>query len=172
MENPQTSPWQTADAVKLFADGLTLVYHEARNVRCLIKGDHLEREGWERLLNLPSDRVKAWKDLQSLRKSARSKLTADEVSQVFEKQFNCGLEDLERLYKNPNWKHAKAWGGHAWCHVTQLVVELGHALGCSDQALIDTTCGLLLQAKHNNGWLRNKIKELDREASVTTDIWW
>jgi hypothetical protein len=172
MENPTTSRWRISDAVKLFADGLTLVYHEARNVRFLIKGDHLEREGWERLLNLPSDRVKAWKDLQFLRKAARGKLTADEVSQVFEKQFGRGLKDLATLYANQNWKHANAYGGHAWCHVTQLVVELGHALGCSDQGLIDTTCGLLLQAKHNNGWLRNKIKELDCEIDVTTDIWW
>ena len=160
MENPKNTPWQTSDAVKLFADGLTLVYHEARNVRFLIKGDHIEREGWERLLNLPSDRVKAWKDLQSLRKAARGKLAADEVSQVFEKQFGRGLKDLATLYANQNWKHANAYGGHAWCHVTQLVVELGHALKRSDQAAINATCDALLLAKHNNGQLRNKIIEL------------
>lgn len=172
MENQKTSQWQISDAIKLFADGLTLVYHESRNVRFLVKKRHLARDGWERLVNLPSDRVQAWEAFQTLRKAARGISIAVRVAQVFEKQFGCGLEDLERLYKNPNWKHAGARGGHAWYRVTQLVMKLGHALDCSDHAAIDETCHALLKARHNNGWLRNKITELDREVDITTDNWW
>ena len=173
MENHKTSPWQVSDAIKFLADGLTLVYHEARNVRCLIEKRHLTRDGWERLISsLPKDRGEAWEVLQTHRKAARSVSTADKVAQVFEKRFGCSLEDLDRLYKNPNWKHAKAYGGHAWCRVTQLVMKLRDALDSSDRAAIDTLCDALLQARHNNGALRDKIKELDCQASITTESWW
>jgi hypothetical protein len=38
--------------VRLFADGLALVYHEARHLGHLIRDRHLAPSGWERLRTL------------------------------------------------------------------------------------------------------------------------
>jgi hypothetical protein len=91
---------------------------------------------------------------------------------VFEQRFGRSLEDLEKLYDHPNWKHAREMGGHAWRGVTALVLALGHALDEGDSAAAAAQCAALLQANHNNGSLRRKIVELDNAVSATTDFWW
>ena len=50
-----------AEPISLFADGLALVYHEARTVRFLISAAHLPDAGWEQLVSLPKNRVEAWR---------------------------------------------------------------------------------------------------------------
>ncbi len=172
MENPKPAQWQISDALKLFADGVTLAYHEARNVRHIIKDHYEPQDGYERLVNLPANRLKAWEALQTTRKTARDLSTADKVLQVFQKRFDCDLADLERLYRHPKWEDAKGYGGHAWIRVTQLLLSLRDALSNSDRAAIAAVCDALLQARHNNGTLRGKIRDLDTYASITTDSWW
>src|SRR3989442_15115044 len=54
-----------ADLMELLADGLALVYHEARNVRFLIRASVIPATGWEKLVALPTNRVDAWKKIQS-----------------------------------------------------------------------------------------------------------
>ncbi len=159
------------DSLKLFVDGLTLVYHEARNVRFLIK-DGLPAVGWENLISLPRNRVEAWKELQSVRQAARSRSSARKAVEVFQERFRSSLNELELLYRNPKWKHASAYGGHAWRGVTAVVFTLGQAIDRSDQAAIDEACASLLTARHNNGTLRRKILELDHAVDATTDPWW
>lgn len=160
------------EPLKLFADGLTLVYHEARHVRFLIKHGHLSPTGWENLLSLPKNRVDAWNQLQSVRQAARSRSSAREATEVFQNRLGQSLEDLERLYANPNWKHARAVGRHAWRSVTAIVSSLGDAIARSDKLDIATGCASLLAASHNNGPLRQKILGLDRAVGATTDRWW
>jgi hypothetical protein len=156
----------------VFADGLTLVYHEARHVRLLIQGGHLAAAGWESLVSLRKNRVQAWRELQTVRQDARAKATARAAAQVFEQRFGRAVEDLEKLYAHPNWKHATAVGGHAWRSVTVLVLALGHANDEGDSTAAAAQCAALLQANHNNGLLRRKIIELDNAVSATTNFWW
>ncbi len=176
---PKAAPGSTehmdeaqVDTVKLFADGLTLVYHEARHVRFLIKAGHVSATGWEHVVSMPRDRVKAWRELQSVRQGARCSSTAREAARLFEERLGHTLEDLQLLYENPNWKDADAIGGHAWRRVTALVSALGDAIDQKDSTEIGRSCDGLLQARHNNGVLREKIRELDRTVGVTTDGWW
>jgi hypothetical protein len=138
-------------AVGLFADGLSLVYHEARHVRFLVKADYVPAGGWERLISLPKNRVEAWKQLQPIRQAARRKSTAREAATVFQKRFGPSLKNLDQLYENANWKHASAVGGHAWRNVTAMVSALGEAIDRQDQAGIDRASADLLQARHNTG---------------------
>jgi hypothetical protein len=135
--------------VTIFADGLALIYHEARRVRFLIKAGHLETAGWEKLVSLPKNRVPAWRELQSVRQRARTKVTAHEVARVFEQRFGRSIEDLEKLYAHPHWKHAAAVGGYAWRGVTAVVLALGHAIDAGDSAAAAAQRTALLQAHHN-----------------------
>lgn len=160
------------DPLRLFADGLTLVYHEARNVRHLVRDGHLPPTGWEKIRGLSANPVEAWKQLQPLRERARSRPGARHAASEFEKQFHRGLEDLQQLYDNPNWKHARAYGGHAWKGVTAVVFNLGRAIDGWDNHSKDEACNQLLDAQHNNGPLRRKILRLDQAIGVATDRWW
>jgi len=161
-----------ADSVKLFADGLTLVYHEARNVRFLIEKDHRSGTGWDRLVSLPKNRVEAWRALQPVREAARSKPTARDAAEVFQERFGRSLGDLAELYEDAHWRHAHAYGGHAWRTVTAQVSVLGRAIDGGDPAAIAKGQAGLLQARHNNGPLRCKITELDAAIGVATEPWW
>jgi hypothetical protein len=162
------------EPIKLLADGLSLVYHEARNVRHLIEKGYILPAEWQRLLSsLSKDRINAWRQLQSVRHAARQCSTAHDATAVFIKRFGKNLSDLDILYQNPNWKHAKAWGGHAWRHVTSFVVNLARAIERGEVTAIMDACTNLLRAQHNNnGPLREKIVELDAVIGVSTDAWW
>ena len=86
------------EPIKLLADGLSLVYHEARNVRHLIEEGHILSADWQRLLSsLSKDRVNAWKQLQSVRQAARQCSTAHDAMAVFIKRFAKNLSDLEAI---------------------------------------------------------------------------
>ncbi len=158
--------------MKLLTDGLSLLYHEGRHVRFLIKGGYLPPTGWEKLVSLPRNRVDAWKELQSVRQAARSRSSAREAVEIFQKRFGRSVEDLDTLYGNPNWKDAKAVGGHAWRCVTAVVCNLRAAIEHSDQREIRRGSASLLAARHNTGPLQCKIVELDQAVGSTTDPWW
>jgi hypothetical protein len=156
----------------LFADGLTLVYHEARHVRFLIRDAHIAGPEWDNLVRLPKNRIAAWKGLQSLRQVTAGKSNALQASEIFRNHFRRDLHDLERLYANPHWKHAGGVGGHAWRKVTDLVSRLGEAIDHCDPSEIEAACAQLLQASHNNGRLCEKIIDLDGAIGIVTDESW
>ncbi|MEX0830954.1 MAG: hypothetical protein WD032_11980 [Nitrospirales bacterium] len=160
------------DMVKVLADGLTLVYHEARNVRHLVKAEHMPAIGWEHFSSLPKNRVEAWRAFQDVRKTAAVEQTADKAVKLFEKKFAKSLANLEDLYANPHWKHAGAFGGHAWCSVTTAVTSLRDAIERGEVGEIESATQSLLKTRHNNGAVRDKIAELDREIGVQTGRWW
>lgn len=71
------------DPITLFADGPTLVYHEARNVRHLIKKGHVPSAEWQTLVSsLSADPVEAWRQLQPVRGAARVRPSAEEAAEV------------------------------------------------------------------------------------------
>jgi hypothetical protein len=95
-----------AEHIGLIADGLALVYHEARHVRFLISAAHIPGAGWEQLVSLPKNRVEAWRVIRPVRQSAASRLRAADAGRLFEACFHKTPEDLQLLYADPHWKHA------------------------------------------------------------------
>ncbi len=110
--------------------------------------------------------------MQPSRDVARVKASAHAAEQVFPKRFGKGLAELEALFQDPNWKHASAWGGHAWREVVTIVSDLGRAIDQANAALVVETCARLLAARHNNRRLRDKIVQLDAGVGVATDASW
>lgn len=160
------------DAMKLLADGLALVYHEARHVRHLVKAGHLSPAGWERLLSLPTNRVEAWRAVQTARKGAAGAPTASKAAGQFEQRFAKSLANLQDLYANEHWKHAATVGGHAWRGVTASVGALRAAIEGGDVSEIEGAAQSVLTARHNNGRLRDKIGGLDAAVGIQTGQWW
>ena len=165
-------PSFSTDALKLLADGLALIYHEARHVRHLVKAGHLSGTGWERLLSLPTNRVKAWQAVRAVREAAAEGQTAGGAVGCFERRFARTLADLEDLYANDHWKHAQAVGGHAWRRVTAAVVALRDAVDQGDANEIASAAYSLVCARHNNGAVRDKITGLDTALEIPTGYWW
>jgi len=159
------------DPIRLFSDGLALLYHEARHVRFLIEKGYVEPLGWERVVSLPRNRVEAWKQVRSTRETAQQRPTARDAAGVFQKRFGKSLEEITQLNCDPNWRHARAYGGHAWRTVSAFVAALGKALDLNDVPGINEHTLSLLQAKHNTGLIRDKIVELDREIGFPTGPW-
>lgn len=157
----------------LLADGLALVYHEGRNVRHLVRAGHVDSRGWEVLLSLPTNRVEAWRAILGLRlKASAAPNRGNRAARVFEQHFRKTLEDLEALYENEHWKHAAAVGGHAWRVVTSAVLRLRDALVSEDRLRVGEAANSLVAARHNNGYVRHKIRELDRAVGHQTGTWW
>lgn len=155
-------PCAARDSIPELASLLALVYHEARNVRYLVKGGYLDRSGCGKLLVLPNKRVEAWKAVQNTRRRALSTNTADQACRVFGHQFGIGLDQLVTLYENPDWKHAKLHGGNAWASITRMVIGLAKAIDQSDQVSVEMHLSDLKKASHNKGTLMTKLMELDR----------
>ena len=116
------------DPLKLYVDGLSLVYHEARNARWLVRKGYLDRDDWIWVLNLPNKREEAWRAIQTQRQLGREGTSVADASRHFESQFAKSLPQLNDLYRNVHWRHAKGYGGHAWINIADLVARLGSRL--------------------------------------------
>ena len=158
--------------LRIFVDGLALIYHEARNVRFLIKDGNLEPDRWEELIKLPKNRGKAWEQLQTLRGIGKESSLASQASARFAAKFGPSVDELITLYQNPHWKDAAGYGGHKWINVTEIVRDLGSALeeGRANDASV--FCDDLIASSHNNGLVRDKIRRMDESIEVNTDPWW
>jgi hypothetical protein len=160
------------DAMVLFADGLALVYHEARHVRHLIRAGFIADDSWSAFTMLAANRVVAWQQLQAQRMVASIETTAALATAVFEARFDKDLAQLHELYSNPNWKHAKQVCGHAWLGITEAVSGLGSAVNSGVAHDIDLRSEDLLVARHNNGRIADKIVNLDRQIGVEPHQSW
>ena len=160
------------EGIQLLADGLALVYHEARHVRYLIKSGFLPKEGWDRLVGLPTNRIQAWIAIQDLRIEAVKQTSASGATAVFRRKFRKDLTDLADLYSDQHWKHASAVGGHAWRGVTKAVADLAEAIQTGDPSAIRSRCQTVVEARHNNGLVRDKITQLDKAVEVHTHPIW
>ena len=149
--------------IESFADYVTLVYHEARNVRHLPK-DKVDRQPYRRIIDhLPRDRWDAWRKLQPLRVAAKKERSAHEAGKIFRDKFGVGLEDLVVLFKNPNWRHAKLYGGNRWAEITRSVVEFKGTIEAEDSDRASQFQEHIRGMAHNTpgGTVGGKIRELD-----------
>jgi hypothetical protein len=138
-----------------------------------VRAGYVDSGGWEVLLSLPTDRVEAWRMVFRLRSEASTAENAgNSAVRVFAQHFRKTLEDLEALYQNEHWKHAAAVGGHAWRGVTAAVVGLRDAIALGDSVDVVEAARILVAARHNNGDVRHKIRELDQAIGHQTGTWW
>lgn len=153
-------------AISLLADYLTLVYHEARNVRHLIKKGYLSLDPWANLISLPTNRVEAWRSLQTVRREAASAESATAACAVFAARFNVTLEQLVELYMNPAWKNAAAYGGSAWHKPTRLVIAAAEAIDFGDESRALELLRAISASAHNTGLLSSKLQDLDGQVDA------
>ncbi len=145
-------------------DAVALVYHEARNVRHLIRGRRIEPQEWKYLTALPTNRDAAWADLQDLRQRAKEMSTPQESLEAFEKRFHVSLARLEWLYAHPSWRNS-SYGGNAWHGVTQLVQVFAECLDSGLDEQVATVRERLRAAQHNTGSVQDKLAKLDRSLT-------
>ena len=160
------------EPLRLFVDGLALVYHEARHARHLIGAGYLESAGWEEIIKLPENRREAWKQIQTSRGLGKDGSLASQASARFAAKFRRSVDELITLYQNPNWRHAAGYGGHKWINVTEIVRNLGRALDEGRANDTPSFCDDLIASSHNNGLVRDKIRRMDESIEVNTDPWW
>jgi hypothetical protein len=147
------------ERLHLFASYLSLVYHEAGNVRHLIKEGFIARRPYEQVLSLPKNRENAWAVMQDLRTRASRSGSAEAASKVFANQFRLDLEELVDLYEDRLWRHS-AYGGNRWSGITQSVIEPRDALdqgGAEAADLLDRIPAM----RHNTGQVEEKLHRFD-----------
>jgi len=139
---------------------VSLVYHEARNVRHLIQCGVIEQDPWKLVVALPGNKYKAWRAIQDIRAKAEGSASYKEALIVFERRFRVSLDQIQTLYENPNWRNS-ACGGNAWAGITSMVKELAVALKEGRSEDVDQILKKLSQAEHNTGLLTAKLTELN-----------
>jgi len=82
-------------------DFLCLVYHEARNVRHLIKKSLIDGAPYKALVNLPTGRDEARAAMAPARREAARASSAESAARVFHRRFSRSLDELEELYRAP-----------------------------------------------------------------------
>ncbi len=148
----------TMTSLPAFKEYVALVYHEARNVRHLIRGGYLSGAGWEVITSLPTNRESAWCEIDQFAASLANDTST--VTGSFKGHFGKSLDDLIDMFENQNWKHAKQYGGNAWARISRKVQKLGDAFIAGDSdvaALIERN----LQGEHHNtGTVQSKLEKL------------
>jgi hypothetical protein len=107
---------------------VALLYHEARNVRHLVRAGFINKDRWRYLVSLPVNRDDAWREIEPFRAAARTAASADDVVSVFEERFRINVEDVVTMLGDANWRHAGSYGGNAWKSIGVSVMELRAAL--------------------------------------------
>jgi hypothetical protein len=100
---------------EVLCDVVTLIYHEARNVRHLIEKGVVSEENWCYLVSLPKTRNDACSELVPIRSIALAGRSVDRALEAtFETRFRVSLSDLANMFANENRHHAKLYGGNSW----------------------------------------------------------
>jgi hypothetical protein len=156
---------QSSHPIRALSDYASLLYHEARNVRHLIRAGHISVEGWEKIVSLPNNRDEAWKIIQPFRSSAKRTESASECLRVFEQRFDADLSALQEMFADANWRHAKLYGGNAWAQIAAIVSELVQAIRSGKTFDQDAALNALRYAEHNTGNVEAKLQKLDASLS-------
>jgi hypothetical protein len=151
---------QAANRIAWLADYLALVYHEARNVRHLVRERAVEPDQWKYLIALPVNRNEAWRALQDVRAQARRADSTAAILQIFERRFRVSLAQLVSLYGNPAWRNQR-FGGNAWEAIAELVEKLASSLEAGRLSNADELLHALRVARHNTGAVIDKLSRLD-----------
>jgi hypothetical protein len=152
-------------AMNSLADYLALVYHEARNVRHLIRAQAIESEPWKYLIALPVKREEAWQMLRDVRTQVRQAEDAVGALQVFERRFRVSLAQLVALYGNKGWRNApyggKRVGGdcEARRHPRGLLAD-------RPRPEVERSLQELRMSRHNTGLVVDKLSNLDRASGA------
>lgn len=141
-------------------DLVTLIYHEARNVRHLVRAKAVEAVEWKYLIALPTNRDEAWVEMQVVRRSARLAATAAGVLSQFERRFSISLAGLERLFSHSAWRGSSR-GGNAWLEIASLARKFADEIdrGLHEEAAATRKC--IQAARHNTGTIASKLSRLD-----------
>jgi hypothetical protein len=161
-----------AGAIQLLADGLALVYHEARHVRFLTTAGHLPLEPWAAFIDLPRSRIDAWRAILPWRKSAAQQTSGAAAAEVFRSEYERTAAELAVLFAHPQWAHTEALGGPVWGRVVAFVLTLRDTIDSEDLTELLPACARLTYARHTEGRLRVKIAELDRAVNFGTSPLW
>lgn len=143
------------------ADYLALVYHEARNVRHLVRDRAVESDQWRYLIALPVNRDGAWRAMQDVRAQARRADSTAGIQQIFERRFRVSLAQLFSLYGSPAWRNQR-FGGNAWARIAELVEKLASSLEAGRLSDADELLDALRVARHNTGAVIDKLSRLDQ----------
>lgn len=142
-----------------FTDYVCLSYHEARNVRHLIKAGHVEAGPYELVRGLPTGRDEAWRSMTSIRVMARLADSAEDVVRIFRERFGLSLPELVDLYENPNWRSSDC-GGNAWSRITARIEDLRTALVEGHELRAGELARTILEMNHNTGNVGEKLRRL------------
>ena len=142
------------------AELVCLVYHEARNVRHLIRAGKIPNtQRFHTLTSLPTDKYAAWGQMRKDRLAAGNKNSIAALVRVFSKKYGIELEDLVELYQHPSWRHSRL-GGNRWADITATVVKLVEATEKGERFAANQKVEELLSARHNTGTVRDKLSDL------------
>jgi hypothetical protein len=140
-----------------------LTYHQARNVRFLIKGGHLEHGQFASFVSLPRNREEAWATLAVARRDAAASGTVSGAIRVFDARFEASLEHLSELYDHGAWRHSSL-GGNAWAAIARAVISLRDALEGRDAASAGELIAAITMMRHNTGHVGDKLRTLNAWA--------
>ena len=148
--------------IPTFADLVTLLYHEGRNVRHLIEGGELS--GDTKFLSLRDglarNRDEAWKQIQPLHQKAADARSSKEVLRVFERKFELNLDDMVSLFGLSGWRGTRR-GGNAWLRIARKVKDVSDLLDSNREVEANSLMHQILGMCHNTGKVSEKLKDLD-----------
>jgi len=144
-------------------DLICLLYHEARNVRHPLKEGKLSKKSrYEKLLNLPTNRNLAWKQLSKTRDKFAKLSTSIDIKDAFNHEFHISLEDLLQLYKEPCWKDS-SYGGNKWFPICKEVISLVDKFDSIDEKERLFYINSIKTMEHNTGTIEEKLNRLESE---------
>lgn len=149
------APW-----LALFIAYVSLLYHEARNVRFLIREGHFQKGEFPVLVSLPTNRDKAWIAMAEVRRDSAAAATIGGAVQYFEDYFRVSLEQLAVLFAHGGWKHSQI-GGNAWGRIAEPILELREALDAGDPLRVSRLLGAIPNMSHNTGRVGDKLRSLN-----------
>lgn len=147
--------------MRLFVDVLTLAFHEARNVRHLVKDGKLAKAPFRVLIDgLPTNKYEAWKALQPLRAQAVKAPSAASAEAVFCLRFGLSLEQLAELSSSPHWA-GTARGGNQWVKIERAAIALRDAIDNEENSRVADLMVSIPEMRHNTGSVVKKLADLD-----------
>ncbi len=144
-----------------FEDYVALMYHEARNVRHLIRDGHFSGNGWEAITFLPTNRTEAWKEISQFIDSLEETEDITVLLERFESHFRKSIDELGSMFANPKWKHAQSYGGNAWARIATKVCTLRDNLISGNVSDVVTLEASLRSESHNTGTVEDKLHSLN-----------
>jgi cell division septum initiation protein DivIVA len=159
------------DIFNTLCDAVALCYHESRNARHLVNKDFLNCQPWRFVVSLPTNRDIAWREIVPLRDKASAARDVNAALKVFETRFQVSLQELQAMFGNENWRHAKLYGGNAWEEIVKLVLQLADALRADDASAARQFETQLKTARHNTGSVQEKIARLEKRRAESEESW-